>query len=181
MNQTIEQYLRVFINHRQDDWKEWLSVGEFAYNDSVHAATGQTPFFLNYGQHPWKGTDAPKEVRNESAKEFADRMKDAREEARAALRQASERSKTNYDRHARPSIEYSPGDKVYLEATNLRTGRPSKKLDDKRFGPFEIIKKVGPASYKLKLRHNADADCGFSLALLPYLSIQYSTNKSGKI
>jgi hypothetical protein len=29
--------------------------------------------------------------------------------------------------------------------------RPSKKLDDKRFGPFKVIKKVSPATYKLKL------------------------------
>jgi hypothetical protein len=59
--------------------------------------------------------------------------------------------KDQYDKHARPSIEYSPGDKVYLESTNLKTNRPSKKLDDKRLGPFEVIKKVGPAAYKLKL------------------------------
>jgi len=72
MNQTIEQYLRQFVNHRQDDWKEWLAVGEFAYNDSTHAATHQTPFFLNYGQHPWKGDDVRREVRNESAGQFAD-------------------------------------------------------------------------------------------------------------
>jgi hypothetical protein len=38
-----------------------------------------------------------------------------------------------------------------VESTHLQTDRPSKKLDDKRFGPFEVIKKVGPAAYKLKL------------------------------
>jgi transposase InsO family protein len=71
MNQMLEQYLRVFINHRQDDWKEWLPLAEFSYNDSTHTATGQTPFFLNYGQHPWKGTTKRPEPRNESAGEFA--------------------------------------------------------------------------------------------------------------
>ena len=78
-------------------------------------------------------------------------MKKVRQEAEAALRQAAERMKDQYDKHARPSIEYSPGDKVYLESTNLKTNRPSKKLDDKRLGPFEVVKKVGPAAYKLKL------------------------------
>jgi hypothetical protein len=75
MNQTLEQYLRAFIAYRQDDWKEWLALAEFAYNDSTHAATQQTPFFLNYGQHPWKGLNTRREVRTESATQFADRMK----------------------------------------------------------------------------------------------------------
>ena len=151
MNQTLEQYLRSFINYHQDNWKEWLAIAEFSYNDSVHAATQQTPFFLNYGQHPWKGTDVRREARNPSAGQFADWMKKVREDAQAALRQSAERMKTAYDKHARPSIAYSKGEKVYLESTNLKTDRPSKKLDDKRFGPFEIIQKKGESSYELKL------------------------------
>jgi hypothetical protein len=59
--------------------------------------------------------------------------------------------KTAYDKHARPSIEYAEGDKVYLEATNIKTHRPSKKLDDKRYGPFKIVKKVGKTAYELQL------------------------------
>ena len=35
INQEIEQYLRVYINFRQNDWLEWLSIVEFLYNDKV--------------------------------------------------------------------------------------------------------------------------------------------------
>ena len=48
-------------------------------------------------------------------------------------------------------MEYKKGDLVLLEGTNIRSERPSKKLDDKRFGPFKIMEKVGKAAYKLKL------------------------------
>ena len=150
-NQTIEQYLRIFVDYLQDDWKEWLPLGEFAINNSVHAATKQTPFFVNYGQHPWTGLDVRKEVHNESAQQFADRMKKVHEDAAAALRMAAERMKRQFDRHARASHEYQPGDKVYLSSENIRTPRPSKKLDDKWFGPFEVQEKIGRAAYRLKL------------------------------
>ena len=40
---------------------------------------------------------------------------------------------------------------MLLEATNIKTERLSKKLDDKRYGPFKVIKKEGLASYRLKL------------------------------
>jgi hypothetical protein len=59
--------------------------------------------------------------------------------------------KRNYDKKKGESQEYNPGDKVWLEGTNITTERPIKKLDDKRHGPFAIIKKVGRSSYKLKL------------------------------
>jgi len=49
INQEVEQYLRLFINHRQTDWNNWLSCAEFSYNDKVHSSTGFSPFFVNYG------------------------------------------------------------------------------------------------------------------------------------
>ena len=58
--------------------------------------------------------------------------------------------KEQFNSHAWPTQEYSPGDRVYLESTNIKTNCPSKKLD-KHFGPFEIIKKIGQSAYKLKL------------------------------
>ncbi len=43
------------MNYQQDDWTNWLAAAEFQYNDKKHAATGQTPFELNFRRHPWKG------------------------------------------------------------------------------------------------------------------------------
>ena len=33
VNQELEQYLCMFINHRQEQWPEWLGMAEFAYNN----------------------------------------------------------------------------------------------------------------------------------------------------
>ena len=59
--------------------------------------------------------------------------------------------KTAHDKRARKSIEYNKGDEVYLKATNVKTDRPSKKLDDKRHGPFRVIQKIGESAYELGL------------------------------
>ena len=32
-NQELEQYLRMFINHRQEQWPGWLGTAKFAYNN----------------------------------------------------------------------------------------------------------------------------------------------------
>ena len=43
INQEIEQYLRIFINHHQNDWAEWLPLAEFSYNNKVQTSTNQSP------------------------------------------------------------------------------------------------------------------------------------------
>src|SRR6267154_1065799 len=42
VNQELEQYLRVFVNERQDDWDELLPMAEFQYNNHIHSGTQQT-------------------------------------------------------------------------------------------------------------------------------------------
>jgi len=39
VNQELEQYLRMFIDHRQEQWPEWLGTAEFAYNNKVYSST----------------------------------------------------------------------------------------------------------------------------------------------
>jgi len=52
VNQELEQYLRVFIDHRQEQWLNWLKTAEFAYNNKIYLATKVLPFKVNYGQNP---------------------------------------------------------------------------------------------------------------------------------
>ena len=74
INQELEQYLRLFVNHHQDDWTDWLSIAEFSYNNRVHVSTGHSPFYLMHGYHPATGTTPNVTVHNETAQEFVDRM-----------------------------------------------------------------------------------------------------------
>jgi hypothetical protein len=70
INQEVEKYLRMFTNHQQDDWMDWLPLAEFTYNNAVHEATGQTPFFLNKGRHPWTLLNSPEPDKDSSAGDF---------------------------------------------------------------------------------------------------------------
>ena len=47
MNQELEQYLRLFMKHRQKDWLEWLASAEFAINNKAHIVTKILPFMVN--------------------------------------------------------------------------------------------------------------------------------------
>jgi len=48
VNQELEQYLRMFIDHRQEQWPDWLEMAEFAYNNKAHSSTKISSFKANY-------------------------------------------------------------------------------------------------------------------------------------
>ena len=54
INQEIGTFLQHYVNYQQDNWMDWLATAEFQYNNKKHAATGRTPFKLNFGRHLWK-------------------------------------------------------------------------------------------------------------------------------
>src|ERR687887_1418398 len=126
-------------------------MAEFQYNNHVHASTHQTPFVLDSGQHPRMGFEPQIPSRMESANEFTDRMKAALEEAQAALVKAKDDMAKYYDRKRLPTPEYKPGDWVYLDASDINTTRPSRKLSHRRLGPYKVEKKVSSNAYRLQL------------------------------
>src|SRR5215472_4077424 len=142
VNMEIEQYLRMFCNQRQDDWTEWLPLAEFAYNNRVHSSTRHTPFELDTGRHPRMGIEPRRTSRVEAATEFADRMARTILETQSALKQAADDMARYYDADRKEAEEFKVGDKVWLDAKNIKTQRPVKKVDDRWFGPFKISKVV---------------------------------------
>jgi hypothetical protein len=55
------------------------------------------------------------------------------------------------NRKRKPTPRYQVGDKVWLSTKNIRTQRPSRKLDHKQVGPYTILERIGNTAYKLDL------------------------------
>jgi len=88
INQELEQYLRVFIDHRQEQWPDWLGMAEFTYNNKIHTVTKISPFKANYGQDPRMGFEGRRKGKYKAAGKFMKRMKKIQEEAKAVLGKA---------------------------------------------------------------------------------------------
>lgn len=150
-NQEVEQFLRLFVNQCQDDWPEWLSIAEFMHNNTIHLAMQVLPFFATYGTHPRMGFEPRRQSKNESANDFATQMQKVHKELQAALSKAQEEMKRFAGQKRGDTLEYEVGQKVWRETDNLKLTRPSRKLMEKRIGPYEIVELVGENAVKLKL------------------------------
>jgi len=147
----VEQYLRLFVNHCQSDWSEWLPLAEFAYNNRVHSSTRRSPFEVDTGRHPRMGVEPRRTSRVEAADDFAQRMAKTLEETRSALKLAADDMARFYDVDHQEAEVFEVGDKVWLDGRNIKTDRPTKKLDDRWFGPFQVTKAHSRNAYRLKL------------------------------
>ena len=82
-----------------------------------------------------------------------ERMRTAIDKAKSAIRKAQDDMKRYYDWHRTPALVFNPGDKVFLNASDIRTIRPLQKLSHQRLGPFVVERRIGPMAYCLKLPH----------------------------
>jgi hypothetical protein len=152
VNQELEQYLRLFVSERQDNWKELLPLAEFQYNNHVHASTQHSPFLLDTGRNPRMGFEPHTEPSHvEAVNEFTNRMRSTLEEAKAALAKAKDEMAQYYNRRRNPTPEYKVGDLMYLDSRDINTSRPSHKLAHRYLGPYKIEARVGTHAYRLKL------------------------------
>ena len=78
-------------------------------------------------------------------------MSQATQEARSALSKAADDMARFYDLHHQTTPAYKVGDKVWLNAQNITTTHPMKKLDHKWLGPYAINKVVSHNAYGLQL------------------------------
>jgi hypothetical protein len=150
-NQTLEQYLRIYCNYQQDNWKTLLPLAEFAYNNAPSATTGITPFFANKGYHPNISAHLDRELSSTRARDFVVELDELHRELRSVIKGAQESYQASADARRLPPPNFKVGDEVFVLAKFIKTTRPSKKLSEKYYGPYEIIGTAGSRSFVLKL------------------------------
>ena len=122
----------------------------------------KTPFELMFGDSP---VSIPHSFENTRFPAIEDKMKRLikdREEALAAHELARNRM---IERRRSNFVPFKKGDKVWLDARNLKT-LYHKKMAPKREGPFEITEVIGPVTYRLRLPQSWKIHNVFHAALL---------------
>ena len=152
-NRTLEMYLWLYCNYRQDNWADWLLYAEFAYNNSVQSSMGETPFMVLMGFHPWWVN----EIENDPVPEEAPVASQQAKMLQAIHLHLTEQ----YEKSVEHMVKYynckwkiqsfALGDKVLLSTHNLCMMPPSKKLENHWYSPFKVLETVGTHTYQLDL------------------------------
>ena len=147
LNQYIDQRLRPFVNHFQDNWSTLLPAMDFAQATLTHESTGMSPFQLEFGYSPrlhfdWKErtTESPtvrESLAREEAQVFASRAHKAVVWAKENIQKAQDKQAKQANKHRREP-DFTVGDMVYVTRKGWTSDRPSLKLGAQNAGPYKI-------------------------------------------
>jgi len=144
----------MFIDHRQEQWPEWLGTAEFAYNNKAHSSTRMSSFKANYRQDPRIGFEGRKKGKYARAEKFIEKMKEIQEKAKAVLGKAQADIKKYADKKRSDMEEYKVGDLVMLSTKDLKyqmVGRRIEKLTERFISPYKVKEIVSSNTVKLEL------------------------------
>ena len=144
-NKTVVEMLRKYLDDGFTNWEEMLGAVAFAYRNSVHSSTMETPYFLNHGRDPLMPLDrflqppslllvTPNDYKHQTMK----RLYEAFQLVKSNLAKAREEQRAQYDARAE-KLEYQVGDKVLLELKAWKRGT-SRKLNPRYKGPYRVKK-----------------------------------------
>ena len=163
VNKLLTIMLRAFVTGQKDQWAAWLHLLEFAYNSAVHSSIGTTPFHLMLGFHPRTPLDFIGSRRNDEiasralspeAVTFLDTLAMHRDSARRAIAKAQDQQVKSYNKGRRPVPDLKQGDRVLVNPHALEwteSKGEGKKLTQRWIGPFEVIQRINPNVYRLRM------------------------------
>ncbi|GJS75532.1 putative reverse transcriptase domain-containing protein [Tanacetum coccineum] len=152
--QTLEDMLRACVMDFGGSWDTHLPLIEFSYNNSYHTSIKCAPFEALYGRKCrspviWTEVGESQLIGPEIVQETTEKIVQIKER----LKTARSRQKSYADKRRKP-LEFQVGDRVLLKVSPwkgvVRFGKKGK-LAPRYVGPFEIVERVGPVAYRLKL------------------------------
>jgi uncharacterized coiled-coil protein SlyX len=146
--------LRHYLSHSQQDWTQFLSALKFAYNNSVSASTGLTPFELDLENHLVTPHNVDADLNAAVAETFIEQQQAFMKRAYERLQKAQSSQAEQYNK-TEDTKEFVEGNLVLLSTKHTNPpflqGRGSKKLRSKYIGPFRIMRKISPTACELDL------------------------------
>ena len=111
----MEEYLRSYVNHHQDDWTDWLPLCEFAANNTVSETTQVSPFkfFATFRRDPRMNFNLDQPIENPEqarAHEAAANLQKIHALVKAEMAAAQYRYAEAYNKGRHSAPRFEPGD-----------------------------------------------------------------------
>lgn len=140
-----------------------MSYLAYAYNSAVHSSTSHSPNLLLLGYNPRLTSNSITEeldpsarpfLPSQSAEEFLKIVEERRKLARDSLVLAQERQAKAYNEKRRVGERIEVGDQVLINPHTLKLVEAEgtgKKLVQRTIGLFEVLEKISPVAYRIRL------------------------------
>jgi len=167
MNQTLKQYLRCYINYRQNDWVQLLSIAQLTFNSTTTKVISMSSFFANY-EFQWKTLKKSREFVQIAQKATIqiEQIHLLHKELQKNIQFLSKRMTLYANKKRDRESTLKKRDKVYLLRRNIKIKRSSNKLNHTKLESFEILEEKKSINYELNLSASMRIHSIFHIFLL---------------
>lgn len=170
--------LQAYVAKDQSSWSKWLSVLAYAYNSATHSSTSHSPNLLLLDYNPRLSTNSITNkfdpsacpfLPSQNAEEFIATMEERKKIARDQLALAQEKQARAYNKGRRMGDRIEVGDQVLINPHTLKlveTKGTGKKLVQRTISPFEVLEKINPVVYRIRLPDSYPMHPVFNIAHL---------------
>jgi hypothetical protein len=147
MNQSLEQYLRLYCSTKQNSWHTWLPLVQYTKNSWPSATTKKAPFNLLIGYTP----SVHQPTRTTDILTLNQQLFSIKE-ARQAAQEVQHKVQETWIKDKPRFKPFGIGESVWLEGTNLKLpANLTSKLSLRQYGPFKVVAIISPIAYKIEL------------------------------
>jgi hypothetical protein len=160
LNRVIKEIMRCYLDYKQENWVEQLPHIASCINNSINTQSGYSPNEIYYNRQLLRPIEQQfGQIKGfESVTAFLEESVHKRLIAEEVVRQGVVSYVKQFNKKVPLTVldpRLVPGKLVFVNAQNIKqpnlTGRPSRKLDPKRVGPFKILEKVGSTGFLLDM------------------------------
>jgi len=166
MHKLVIDMISHFVRKDARNWDEYVPYAVMAYRDMPHCSTKYSPYYLVLDREmrlpieddwrPSVGKNAFPEVDYERhIRTLAERLREANKVAGCQSKLNRDVAKLYYDRQTKLE-KFGKGDLVYVHGPTYKKVK-TKKFSYKHKWPFEMVERISPFIYKVRLRDGTSA------------------------
>ncbi len=167
MNQTLKQYLRCYINYRQNDWIQLLSIAQLTFNSTTTEVISISSFFANY-EFKLKTFEKSRKFA-QLAQKVTIQIKQIHllyKELQKNIQFLSKCMTLYANKKRDKESTFKRRNKVYLLRRNIKMKKSSNKLNHMKLELFKILEEKKLINYKLNLSASMKIHSVFHIFLL---------------
>jgi hypothetical protein len=157
LNGTLKSMLGSYTQKTQKEWADLLPHIVFAYNTSVHNATGYTPYYLLYGREACIGSEIILRGERET-RSLPEYIKNMHRNIALAQQHVANRVNATADERDRindmmkHTVQYHIGDEVYIYLLPRSDAKNdvTRKLMSPYHGPYRVTKVINDVAYQVE-------------------------------